>query len=106
MLVCQGQKNTRNVVVLISAFQDGQNCILCIAPCGIGANVKKTGPASVLFQVDCQQREGRRRNLARDVLNPQDKLSLRTLTGKSLTHSCSPEALTSVLGNLITIAEL
>lgn len=92
--------------VLISAFKDGQDCILCIAPCGIRATVKKTGPTSVLFQLDCQQGEGGRGNFARDVLNPQDKLSLRTLTDMSLTHGCSLEALTSMLGKLITAAEL
>lgn len=48
---------------LISAFKNRENCISCIAPCGITANIKKTYPVSVFFQVNCQQRERREETL-------------------------------------------
>lgn len=81
-----------------------------IAPHGIRADLRKTVPASVFFQADCQEEKrlgggvrenrggdgrgmrvvgggGRGGEASRDslrVLNPQDKLSLRTSTAPEL----------------------
>lgn len=91
---------------MLAFSKDGQSCVWWIVPYGIRADLRKTAPASVFFQADCQQGKvlGRRgwwrreseksesggwgrREASRDslhVLNPQDKLSLRTLTAPEL----------------------
>lgn len=35
--------------------EDGQSCVWWIAPHGIRADLRKTVPASVFFQADCQE---------------------------------------------------
>lgn len=35
--------------------KDGQSCVWWIVPYGIRADLRKTVPASVFFQADCQQ---------------------------------------------------
>lgn len=62
--ICASVKtNNKWGCLRILAFsKDGQSCIWWIAPYGIRADLRKTAPASVFLQADCQERKalGRR----------------------------------------------
>lgn len=103
---------------ILAFSKDGQSCVWWIAPYGIRANLRKTAPASVFFQAECQEEKktggwwgvggevigegmetsgrggvGEETETSRDslhVLNPQDKLSLRTLTAPELDTRVCP----------------
>lgn len=40
---------------MLAFSKDGQSCVWWIVPYGIRADLRKTAPASVFFQADCQQ---------------------------------------------------
>lgn len=40
---------------ILAFSKDGQSCVWWIAPHGIRADLRKTVPASVFFQADCQE---------------------------------------------------
>lgn len=53
--VCVKTNNKWGCLRILAFSKDGQSCVWWIVPYGIRADLRKTAPASVFFQADCQE---------------------------------------------------